>query len=157
MKIISTIVIALVILSVESPAWSAPNKSEDEIRFRQSGMMFMRWNMGRIKQQVLKNPQSYNKAQVASAAEAVAAIANSGIETLFSADSQSGSGWKKTLVKPEFFQQNNNVRELVETLRKETRTLATLSHTGGIAQIGRQFKVVLKACKACHKKYRSKE
>jgi len=132
------------------------SKSEDTIKYRQSGMMFMRWNMSIIKKQTIKNPNSYNKAQVTAAENVINAISNSGIEKLFTSESSVGTGWKKTRAKSEIVSQTDKVRNYIARLSLETKKLVAVSNTGDISSIQKQFKNVLRTCKSCHKSYRNK-
>jgi len=132
-------------------------KAEDEIKFRQSGMTFMRWNMGKIDKQVNKHPENYNKDQVAAAANVIAAIANSDIGTLFSENSKTGKGWKETRVKAEFFDQPEEVKKYASAFRKEADKLVQVTTSGDVKAIGEQFDSVFSACKDCHKKFRKKD
>jgi len=131
-------------------------KAEDAIKFRQSAMMFMRWNMGKIKKQVVKDPETYNKQQVIDAANVISAIANSGLGALFPANTEKGKGWKKTRVKPEFFEQPEEVKKRATKFNKEANKLVAIASSGNIDHIAKQFDVTLKACKACHKNFRKK-
>ncbi len=150
------IILALTIAIVTGVAFAQP-KPEDQIMYRQSGMMFMRWNMGIIKDQVVKNPQNYKKDQVAAAANAIAAIANSRIVELFSPETKTGKGWKETRVKPEYFSQPEEVKKLTMDFKNEADTLVKVSNSEDVERIKEQFDVLFKACKACHKKFRTKE
>lgn len=132
-------------------------KPEDEITFRQSGMTFMRWNMGKIKSQIVDNPESYNKEQVIASARVISAVANSGIGTLFSSASETGKGWKDTRVKPEYFKQPDEVKKLANTFIQEADKLTVAANSGDIALIKDQFETLFEACKSCHKKFRSKD
>jgi len=132
-------------------------KAENEIKFRQSGMTFMRWNMGKIDKQVNKHPETYNKDQVTAAANVIAAIANSGIGSLFSESSKTGKGWKDTRVKPEYFEQPEKVNKFASTFRNEANKLAAITESGDVNVIRDQFDSVFKACKECHKKFRAKD
>lgn len=136
---------------------TAEMKTEDAIKFRQSGMMFMRWNMGKIKQQVVKKPETYNKQNVINAAAVIAATANSGLGALFPIGSDEGKGWKKTRVKQEFFTQPDEVKKRAQEFNREANELLRVANTGNVANIKAQFDATLKACKGCHKKFREKE
>lgn len=139
-----------------SSASAGQLKPEDEIKFRQSGMTFMRWNMGKIKQQVSK-PETYNQQQIIAAANVIAAVANSGIGSLFGPDTKTGKGWKDTRVKAEYFDQPEEVKKLASVFNKEAKQMAETANNGDITRIGEQFEILLKACKGCHKKFRSKD
>jgi len=60
----------------------------------------MSWNMARIRSNV---EGEFNRDEVVRAANAIAAIANSGMGALFVPGSETGTGWKATRVKPELF------------------------------------------------------
>jgi len=149
-------VLTLVVGTISTTALSEI-KPEDEIKFRQSGMTYMRWNMGKIENQVSKNPETYNKEQVAAAANVIAAIANSGIGSLFSENSKTGKGWKDTRVKPDFFEKPEEVNKYASAFRKEANKLAEVTQSGDVNVIKEQFDTVFTSCKDCHKKFRSKD
>ncbi len=132
-------------------------KPEDEIKFRQSGMTFMRWNMGKIQNQIEDTASDYNKEQVIAAANVINAIANSGIGTLFTPATETGKGWKETRVKPEFFKQPNEVKKLASAFIQESEKLVDVANQGDRQTVKSQFDSLFDACKACHKKFRSKD
>ena len=150
----ATIGICLIAMSNTS---FAETKIEDQIKFRQSGMMFMRWNMGNIKEQVVTKPNTYNKERVLAAANTIAAVANSGIFDLFTPETKTGKGWKKTRLKNDFFLQPDEVKNRINDFTKEVGKFVQVSNSGNIEQIKDQFESLFKACKSCHKKFRSKE
>ena len=127
----SILLLAIYLITLTTIVFAQP-KPEDQIKFRQSGMMFMRWNVGIIKNQVVENPQQYNKEKVVAAANAIAAVANSGIESLFTQNSETGKGWKDTRVKKEFFEQPEEVKKHVSTFKKEANELASASRSGDV-------------------------
>lgn len=149
-------VLALCIAAVAATA-SAEMKPEDKITFRQSGYTFMRWNMGMIKNQVVDDPQTYNKEKVLAAANVIAATANSGIETLFTPDTEKGKGWKDTRVKPEFFKQPDDAKKRALDFHREADAMAKAAATGDVDLIKAQFDKLQKACKSCHEDFRTKE
>ncbi|MDH5232090.1 MAG: cytochrome c [Gammaproteobacteria bacterium] len=148
--------LGLIVVTHTSPTL-AELKAEDEIKFRQSAYMFMRWNVGKIKTQVIEQPQRYNQAEVEAAATAIVAVANSGLGALFTEQSKRGKGWKETRVKAEFFQQPDDVKQLALDFKQQAEFLLTSTRSGDPAHIEAQFKKLIKACKACHKKFRSKD
>jgi len=150
------ILLALCIAAVSATAF-AEMKPEDKITYRQSGFTFMRWNMGMIKDRVIDNPQNYDKEKVVAAANLIAATANSGIETLFSPDTEKGKGWKDTRVKSEFFKQPDEVKKRVTDFNREANELAKVASDGDIASIKSQFDKLQKTCKACHDDFRTKD
>ncbi|TVO52008.1 cytochrome c [Denitromonas halophila] len=136
---------------------SAQMKPEDMIKTRQSGYTFMAWNMGKIKAQVVDGSVPFNKDQVLAAANVVAAVANSGMGALYAAGTDKGTGWKETRLKPEFFQEQDEVRKIAMNFIQQANTLQQVAATGDQAAIKTQFGEMGKACKACHDKYRREE
>ena len=126
-------------------------KPEDMIKTRKAGYTFMAWNMGKIKANL---DGTFNKDQVAASANTVAAIANSGMGALFGPGTDKDVGNEKTRVKPEFFQQQDKVRELAMNLGKESSELAKVAATGDKAAIQEQFGKTGATCKACHDSFR---
>ncbi len=154
-KLISIVCIAAISSAVLVQA--KQSKPGDSIKFRQSGMMFMRWNMGKIKKQVVKQPETYDRQQVLDAAKVVAAIANSGMDSLFSPETATGTGWKETRVKPEYFEQPEKARERYLDFVKEANELVDVAGTGDVVRIKGKFEKVFDACRSCHKRYRAKK
>ena len=107
-RIARKIAIGLTFVAVSGAAL-AQAKPEDLIRWRQSAYQTMAWNMGRIKANL---EGSYNKDQVAQAANVIQALANSGMGALYAAGTDKGKGWHDTRVKPEFFKEGDKVKEL---------------------------------------------
>jgi cytochrome c556 len=120
-------------------------------------MTFMRWNVVKIKTQVVKNPASYNKEDVEAAARVIAAIANSGIDKLFKTNSATGKGWKETRVKQEYYQQPDKVKERFAAFTNEANKLAEIASSGDIEAIKPQFNRLFTSCRDCHKSYRKKD
>ncbi|HHH7389047.1 TPA: cytochrome c, partial [Escherichia coli] len=102
MKALMTGAVAAVLLA--STAVQAQMKPEEMVETRQAGYQFMSWNMGKIKAQVIDGKEPYDQAKVAAAANAIAAIANSGMGSLYSPDTTTEQLGKATRLKPEFFQ-----------------------------------------------------
>lgn len=134
----------------------AQMKTDDAIKYRQAGYAFMSWNMGKIKAQVVNGSVAYNKDQVAAAANAIAAIANSGMGALYPAGSDKGNGFHETKVKPEFFQNMADVGQLAGNFNAAANDLAAAAATGDQGAIKAAFGKVGETCKACHDKYRAK-
>ena len=112
-------VVALVLAGLASAVFAQqPLKPEEMIKFRKSGYSFMSWNMGKIKAQVIDNPGSFNKDQVAAAANSIAATANSGMGALYLPGTDKGKGWKDTRVKPELFTDKEGVGKVAHALNE---------------------------------------
>ena len=126
-------------------------KPEEMIKFRKAGYSFMAWNMGKIKANL---EGTYNKEQVIAAANVVAATANSGMGALFGAGTDKDVGGEKTRVKPEFFKEQDKVKELAMAYIKEANELQKVAATGDAAAVKAQFGKTGETCKACHDKFR---
>ena len=127
-------------------------KPEEMIKYRKSAYSFMSWNMGKIKANL---DGGFSKEQTEAAANAVAAVANSGLGALFGPGTDKEAGGEKTRVKPEFFQQQDKVRELAMNFNKEANELAKVAATGDKAAIQAQFGKTGGTCKACHDNFRN--
>lgn len=132
-------------------AASAQVKPEDQIKYRKAGYSFMSWNMGKIKANL---EGSYDAAQVTAAANAIAAIANSGMGALYGPGTDKSIGDQKTRVKPELFQNMPEVGKLATDFNAATTELAKAAATGDAAAVKVAFGEVGKSCKACHDKFR---
>lgn len=130
---------------------------EDMVKFRQSGYTFMSWNMGKIKAQAVDGSVPYNKDQVAAAANAIAAIANSGMGALYGPSTLDVTGWKETRLKPNFFDEQDKVKEVATNFVKQANKLQEVAATGDQKAVAAQFGELGKACKACHDSFRAEE
>ena len=147
------VVAALVLTGVAGGLFAQQSlKPEELIKFRKAGYSFMAWNMGKIKANL---EGTYNKEQVIAAANVVAATANSGMGALFAAGTEKDVGGQATRVKPEFFKEQDKVRELAMTFIKEANELQKVAATGDAAAVKAQFGKTGESCKACHDKYRN--
>jgi len=129
-------------------------KTEDQIRWRQSAYHTMAWSMGRIKANV---EGTYNKDQVAEAANVIQAIANSKMGYLYQAGSDKGKGWKETRLKLEFFTDKETLGKVAGAFGKEANEMAKVAATGDAAAVKAQFGKLGDACKGCHDKFRKDE
>jgi cytochrome c556 len=133
-------------------------KDEDQqIKSRQSAYSFAAWNCSKIKNQVSEHPETYNKDQVIAAANAVAAVANSGLSSLYGPGTDQGTGWKKTRLKSEFFDKQDEAKKAALSFNEEANKLAKVAATGSVADIKAQFGKLGESCKGCHDKFRIKE
>ena len=147
--------ILLALLSVTLAGTAAAQlKPEDAIKFRQSGYTFMAWNMGRIKMNV---EGQFNKDEVVKAANAIQAIANSGMGALYPAGSDHGTGWEKTRVKPEFFSNKEGVGKVAVAFVKEANEMAKVAAAGDAAATKEQLGKLSGTCKACHDDFKIKD
>ena len=151
---IKKLMFAAVALSIAAGA-SAQVKPEDQIKYRKAGYSFMSWNMGKIKAQTIDNPGSFNKDQVAGAANAIAAIANSGMGALYSPDTTSAQLGKQTRLKPEFFDNLEEAGRIGGEFVKHANQLASVAAGNDQAAIKKAFGDVGGSCKSCHDKFRA--
>lgn len=148
--------LGLIALTIAGAA-AAQMKPEDAIKFRQSGYTFMAWNMSKIKAQAVDATTPFNKDQVIAAANAIAAVANSGMGALYLPGTDTGKGWKDTRVKPELFTDKEEVGKIAKNFVEQANTLQKVAMSGDQAAIKTQFGEMGKACKACHDKFRVEE
>lgn len=127
-------------------------KPEDQIKFRQAGYSFMSWNMGKIKANV---EGEFNAQQVQAAANAIAAIAGSGMGALYGPGTDKDIGDRKTRAKPELFQNMEDVGKLAMDFNAAAANLAQAAASGDKAAVQKAFGETGATCKACHDKYRA--
>ncbi|MBU0752682.1 MAG: cytochrome c [Gammaproteobacteria bacterium] len=156
MKKIAQILTAGLALTVLAGTASAQviGKTEDQIRWRQSAYHTMAWSMGRIKANV---EGSYNKDQVAEAANVIQAIANSKMGYLYQAGSDNGKGWKETRLKSEFFTDRETLGKVAGAFGLAANDMAKVAAGGDAAAVKAQFGKLGDACKGCHDKFRKDE
>jgi len=138
-----------------STAVQAQMKPEEMVETRQAGYQFMSWNMGKIKAQVVDGKEPYDQAKVAAAANAIAAIANSGMGSLYSPDTTTEQLGKTTRLKPEFFQNLDEAGRIGRDFTAVANQLAKVAAEGDQAAIKKAFGDVGGSCKSCHDKFRA--
>ncbi|MDO8959183.1 MAG: cytochrome c [Rhodocyclaceae bacterium] len=129
-------------------------KLEDQIRWRQSAYHTMAWSMARIKANI---DGTYNKEQVAEAANVIQAIANSKMGALYQPGSDKGKGWKETRLKPEFFTDKETLGKVGPAFGAAANEMAKVAAGGDAAAVKAQFGKLGEACKGCHDKFRKEE
>ena len=129
MKKTSFISAAALALSFAMPA-SAQMTVEDQIEARQAAYQFMSWNMGKIKAQAVDGEVEFNADQMKAAANAIAAVANSGMGALYSPDSTLDKA-ENTRLKPEFFEQPEKAREVGMNFGREANKLQEVAASCG--------------------------
>jgi cytochrome c556 len=135
----------------------AGQAEDQQVKFRQSAYSFAAWNTAKIKSQVVEHPETYNKDQIIAAANAIAAVANSGLGALYGAGTDQATGWKKSRLKPEFFDKPEEAKKAGLAFNKEANELAKVAASGDVAAIKTQFGKVGEACKSCHDSFRIKD
>lgn len=144
------IALGIIAISVATTAL-AQVKPEEQIKFRQAGYSFMSWNMGKIKANL---EGQYDAKQVEAAANAIAAIANSGMGALYGPGTDKDIGEVKTRVKPELFTDKAEVGKVATAFNSAANALAKAAGTGDKAAVQQAFKDTGAACKGCHDKFR---
>ena len=144
-------IVAALVLAGFAAGASAQMKPEDAIKFRQSTYGFMAWNMGKIKASL---EGAYNKEEVAKAAHAIAVSANSGMGALYLPGTDKGTGWKETRLKPEFFQQQEEVGKIARAFNAAANELDKAAAAGDAEAVKVAFGKTGEGCKACHDKFR---
>ncbi|BAE49555.1 c-type cytochrome [Paramagnetospirillum magneticum] len=134
---------------------TAQVKPEDAIKWRQSGYAFMAWNMTRIKMNV--EGAAYNKDEVIKAANAIQAVANSGMGALYLPGTDTGTGWEKTRVKPELWTNKETLGKVATAFGKEANEMAKVAAAGDAAATKEQFGKLAATCKGCHDEFKIKQ
>ncbi len=147
------LLLAVALIALASTA-SAQVKPEDAIKWRQSGYAFMAWNMARIKTSV---EGTYNKEEVIKAANAIQAIANSGMGALYLPGTDTGTGWEKTRAKPEIWTDKEKIGKAAMAFNKEANEMAKVAATGDTAAAKDQFGKLAATCKGCHDDFKIKQ
>jgi cytochrome c556 len=150
------LVLALVLGAVSVSAL-AGQAEDQQVKFRQSAYSFAAWNCAKIKSQVVEHPETYNKDQIIAAANSVAAVANSGLGALYGPGTDQATGWKKSRLKPEFFDKPEEAKKAGLAFNKEANELAKVAVSGDVAAIKTQFGKVGETCKSCHDSFRIKD
>ena len=132
-------------------AQQAP-KPETLIKWRQSAFQVVAWNSGRIKANL---DGEYNKDQVIKSADVIAAIAGSGLGSLFPAGTETGKGWHDTTVKADLFANPAKVAQRSADFAKEANELLRIASSGDATAVKDQFGKLQKTCKSCHDDFRN--
>ena len=147
----TTIVLAALALLTGSVVAETAPRAESLIKWRQSAYQVIAWNSGRIKAAL---SGQYDAEDVQSAANALAAVANSGLATLFAPGTADGKGWRETAAREEVFSDAAKFRALNEEFARETSTLARVAASGDRTTVNEQFLKVAQTCKSCHNQFR---
>lgn len=145
-------VLAALLATQAAHAQQAP-KPEQLIKWRQSAYQVIAWNTGRVKANV---DGAYNKDDVIKAANAIAALANSGLGALYAPGTETGKGWKETAVKAELFT-DKKAGEVAASFNREANELARVAAAGDVGQVKAQLAKLQGTCKVCHDDYRKKD
>ena len=147
----------LAVLFASNSLLASAGAIEDQIKVRQSAYSFLGWNTAKIKAQVVDKPDSFNKDQVVAAANVIAAIANSGLGSLYGPGTDQGTGWKQTRLKPEFFTKQDDAKNNATDFNREANEFAKVAAGGDINEIKTKFGKLSESCKGCHDNFRIRE
>lgn len=150
----SKLLLSLLALTLAGTA-AAQVKPEDAIKFRQSGYGFMAWNMQRIKMNV--EGGNFNKEEVIKAANAIQAIANSGMGALYLPGTDKGTGWEPTRAKANIWTDKEKLGKAAMEFNKEANEMAKVAATGDAAAVGTQLGKLGGTCKGCHDDFKAKK
>lgn len=153
-KLVKPLLAALILTATSAAFAQQAPKPEQVIKWRQSVYQVLAWNNGRIKNNV---EGTYNKDEVIRAANAIAALANSGLGALYPAGTETGKGWRETTVKPELFTETAKAGEAAKKFVTEANELAKVAATGDSAAVKVQFGKLGQTCKGCHDDFRKKD
>lgn len=148
------LLLALVSVALTTGTAVAQVKPEDAIKYRQSGYAFMAWNMGRIKQNVEGN---FNKDEVVKAANAIQAIANSGMGALYLPGTDKGKGWEESRAKPEIWTDKEKMGKVATEFVKEANEMAKIAAGGDAGAVKAQLGKLGGTCKGCHDDFKAKK
>lgn len=149
----SKLLLPLLALTLAGSAM-AQVKPEEAIKFRQSGYGFMAWNMARIKMNV--EGGNFNKEEVIKAANAIQAIANSGMGALYLPGTDKGKGWEETRAKSNIWTEQEKLGTAAMAFNKEANEMAKVAQTGDAAAVGAQLGKLGGTCKGCHDDFKAK-
>lgn len=150
----SKLLLSLLALTFAGTA-AAQVKPEDAIKFRQSGYGFMAWNMQRIKMNV--EGGNFNKEEVIKAANAIQAIANSGMGALYLPGTDKGTGWEPTRAKANIWTDKEKLGKAAMEFNKEANEMAKVAASGDAAAVGVQLGKLGGTCKGCHDDFKAKK
>ncbi|NKN31868.1 c-type cytochrome [Marichromatium bheemlicum] len=139
-------------VALASAATAAELKPEEQIQYRQAGYSFMAWNMGKIKANLQGD---FDQGQVEAAANAIAAIANSGMGALYGPGTDKNVGDVETAVKPEFFQNMEEAGKVARNFIAAANNMAEVAAGGDQGAVKDAFGELGQSCKSCHDKFRA--
>lgn len=146
-----------VLIAIVSSAAFAGQAEDAQVKWRQSAYSFTAWNCSKIKNQVVDHPETFNKEQIIAAANAIAAVANSGLGSLYGPGTEEATGWKKSRLKHDFFDKQDDAKKVAVAFVKESNELAKVAASGDVGAIKTQFGELGKTCKSCHDGFRIKD
>ena len=131
----------------------AEQKPEDAIKNRQATFNVIAGHVGKIKANL---DGEYDRDQVLKSTAVIQAIANSGIDSLFVAGTDKGTGYHETQVKADAFNPDNakKFKDAVNNFADQANQLAVIANIGDKAAVQAQFGKLRGTCKGCHDNFR---
>lgn len=154
MKQVKPFLVAVALTVTASAFAQQAPKPEQVIKWRQSVYQVLGWNSNRIKANV---EGQFNREEVVRAANSTAAIASSGLGSLYGPGTEQGKGWHDTAAKPEIFKDGKKVGDLAANFIREANELAKVAVNGDQAAVKAQFGKLGQTCKSCHDDYKVKD
>lgn len=148
--------LSALLLTTTVASFAAAPTPEEQIKLRKAGYSYVSWNMAKIKSQVVDKDVAYDKAQVEAAANTIAAIANSGMSALYGPGTDKAIGDEYTNVRPELFQNPQEVARLAKDFSQASIALAEKAAGGDQAAIASALGDLGNTCKACHDQFKKK-
>ena len=151
MKPSINVVLASMLAAVFSANVSAAEvKPEDAIKYRQSVMSVMRWQLKSLGA-MEKGERPMDKDMLVKNAVYLEMLSKMSLEGFVP-----GSDKGETKAKPEVWSQMDKFRGAMDKLLIDTAKLAQVTKTGDMDQIKAQFGRTQETCKSCHQDFRKK-
>jgi len=131
----------------------AQQKPDDVIKNRQATFNVVAGHVGKIKANL---DGEYNRDQVLKSAAVIQAIANAGIESLFAAGTDKGTGYHDTQLKAEALNPDNakKLHDAASAFTEQANQLVVIADIGDKAAVQAQFGKLRGTCKGCHDNFR---
>ncbi|HJW26085.1 MAG TPA: cytochrome c [Rhodocyclaceae bacterium] len=134
---------------VAGGAWGQSSKFEEPIKYRRAAMTMIKWHVDRIAPMV-KNPQAFNRDEVARNAAALEFLSKVALDG-FVPGSQEGD----TKALPAIWKDWNRFQSLGDRFQAEAAKLREVARTGDPAAVKAQLGQANKVCKECHDDFKS--
>lgn len=131
----------------------AQQKPDDVIKSRQATFNIVASHVGKIKANL---DGDYNRDQVLKSTAVIQAIANAGLEPLFAAGTDKGTGYHESQLKADALSPDNakKLRDAFAGFNEQANQLAVIANIGDKAAVQAQFGKFRGTCKTCHDNFR---
>lgn len=150
----SLILTAAIALAGLSHSVNAQQKPDDVIKNRQATFNVVAGQLGKIKANL---DGEYKRDQVLKSAAVIQAIANAGVESLFVAGTDKGTGYHESQLKADAFLPDNakKLHDAANGFAEQANQLAVIADIGDKAAVQTQFNKLRGTCKTCHDAFRA--